>query len=575
MKLTKSLTALIIALLCLLSSFAVNAEQTEENDFQDTSVSTSTTEEDSPCLPEDEEYIDILILGNSLVYFNEMDTVMFPEMCLSAGKKVRVTSITESGTTLYRLASEKTEVGRQVAKAFEENTYDYVVIEPSRRVTPFEYTVYREEREAALKLNEKINAMGAKTLILAEPGLNTELIPVYTMKESKTDSITEYSLPMDRNTHSRYVENLCDDLCKEMTNAEVVRIGAATEVLLTYFPNYNSLYRSDNRHPSIRGSYLQAVCIYSTIFKESYVGQGYTNSLYDYNALIVQRAAAVAVLCESESIMLENECERVVKATLDSNTTAVISWNEPKQAEYYEIYRKTSGNKYALLGKTISNECEYFDDTLKMGKEYFYKIKAVNKVGDLSFSLDYSSEDSVKTLEKPKKPTLTLKNKNTAIINIKAVKGAKYYNIYRLKNDSPTYHFVGSTSKLKFIDDTLKPNNTYTYKICAVKQSGKVASEMSNGAKIVSLKSPKISLYSVRKRVKINISEVKGASSYAIYVKESGASKYKLLATTSKTTYNTAKLSKGKTYYFQVRAYKDKNTQNNASTYRTRKITVK
>ena len=216
----KKITALLIVTTLVISLFSVNAYADE--------VFTDETED---------EFVDILMIGNSLIYYNKMDTEILPAMCSAAGKKVRISSITESGTTLYRIANEKTSIGKKVMEALSENKYDYVIIEPSRRITPFEYTVYHAEKQAALKLNGIISEMGAKTIVLAEPGINTGKIPVYTMDESGIRSYTNYSLPIDRSTHSKFVENLCCDYISEMRNAEVVKIGAAAEVLLNCFPN--------------------------------------------------------------------------------------------------------------------------------------------------------------------------------------------------------------------------------------------------------------------------------------------------------------------------------------------------
>ena len=56
----------------------------------------------------DEDPVKILFLGNSLVYYNEMDTKIFPELCAALGKNVVVESVVESGSSLYRLNNKNT-----------------------------------------------------------------------------------------------------------------------------------------------------------------------------------------------------------------------------------------------------------------------------------------------------------------------------------------------------------------------------------------------------------------------------------------------------------------------------------
>ena len=555
----KKITALLIVTTLIISLFSVNAYAGEiyEDETED-------------------EFVDILLIGNSLIYYNKMDTEILPAMCSAAGKKVRISSITESGTTLYRIANEKTSIGKKVMEALSENKYDYVIIEPSRRITPFEYTVYHAERQAALKLNGNINGVGAKTLVLAEPGINTGTIPVYTMNQDGISSETSYSLPIDRSTHAKFVENLCYDYVSDMENAEVVKIGTAAEVLLSSFPNFNSLYREDNRHPSTRGSYLQAACIYSAVFGESVVGVNYVYSLYNQNAVSVQRASEVAVLGASEDILTTEQYEINVKATLTSNSECALTWKDRKEAQYYEIYRKVNDESYAYIGSTEGNVCNYADKGFDGGKVYYYKINPYYKVGDIVFSFGYSPETSVKTLAKPSKPKLTLINRKTAKITFSAVDDAQYYNIYRKRSDELNYTLIASCKKTEYTDATMKAGNSYTYRITAVKQNGVVESNKSSGKNIFAIAAPNFTLSSDKKgRVTVNISAVKGATHYVIYAKVNGAKKYKLLKTTSKLKFTAKNLVSGKNYYFKIKAYNTSNTLTSSSLFRVRKIKVR
>lgn len=499
----------------------------------------------------------ILFLGNSLFYYNSMDTKIFPEFCKAAGKNVEVTSITESGTTLYRLASKKTEIGKKALQALEDNVYDYVILNPSRRVTPFEYSVYHAEKQAALYLNSLINAMGAKTLLAAQPGVAVEDIPVYTMSESGLSSTSTYTLPMDRLTNKIYVENLCYDLSKEMVNAEVVRVGEAAETIISTFPDYNSLYNSDNRHPSTRGSYLQAACYYSAIFKESPVGINYIYSLYPVNAITAQRAAAVAVLNQDKSILKTEVASRVLSAKLTSNTSAYLKWNEPKNAEYYNIYRKNGSDSYELIGRTLGKECYYTDTTLKGGHTYYYKIAPVHKVGNLTFESDYSNIETISTLGKVKLKSVKLIEAKSAVIDFNSVYNAKKYRIYRKKTTRKNYTLIATTKKLRYTDKTLKLGKTYEYMIVA-QQSNAVLSENSNVKTVVSISSPKASFTSKKNSISIKISPVKYADRYAIYAKKSNAKNYKLMKTTAKLSTTIKKLSSNTNYKIIVKSYKGK-----------------
>lgn len=504
----------------------------------------------------DNKKVKILMLGNSLFYANSMDTYIFPEFCKAAGKDVEITSITESGTTLYRLASSETSIGKKALAALENNVYDYVILNPSRRVTPFEYSVYHAEKQAALYLNSIINAMGAKTLLAAQPGVAVEDIPVYTMSESGIGSSSAYTLPMDRLTNQIYVENLCNDLCSEMKNAEVVRVGAAAETIISEFPDFNSLYNADNRHPSTRGSYLQAACYYAAIFKESPVGVNFVYSLIPMNAITVQRAAAISVLNQDKSILKTEVANRVLSGKLVSNTSATLNWTEPKSADYYNIYRKDGHNSYVLIGRTVGKECSYTDKTLKGGNTYYYRVKPVHKIRDLVYESDYSNTVTVKTLGKVKVTSIKLNSAKSATIKFNSVDGAAKYRIYRKKTTGKSYSLIAKTKKTSYTDKSLKLGKTYDYVVVAQGSSVAIQSEKSNVKSVAALNSPKATFNAKKSIITVKVSPVKYAEKYSVYYKKSGSKSYKLLKTSKKTSVTAKKLSSNTKYNFRIVALK-------------------
>lgn len=504
----------------------------------------------------DNKKVKILMLGNSLFYANSMDTYIFPEFCKAAGKDVEITSITESGTTLYRLASSETSIGKKALAALENNVYDYVILNPSRRVTPFEYSVYHAEKQAALYLNSIINAMGAKTLLAAQPGVAVEDIPVYTMSESGIGSSSAYTLPMDRLTNQIYVENLCNDLCSEMKNAEVVRVGAAAETIISEFPDFNSLYNADNRHPSTRGSYLQAACYYAAIFKESPVGVNFVYSLIPMNAVTVQRAAAISVLNQDKSILKTEVANRVLSGKLVSNTSATLNWTEPKSADYYNIYRKDGHNSYVLIGRTVGKECSYTDKTLKGGNTYYYRVKPVHKIRDLVYESDYSNTVTVKTLGKVKVTSIKLNSAKSATIKFNSVDGAAKYRIYRKKTTGKSYSLIAKTKKTSYTDKTLKLGKTYDYVVVAQGSSVAIQSEKSNVKSVAALNSPKATFIAKKSIITVKVTPLKYAEKYSVYYKKSGSKSYKLLKTSKKTSVTAKKLSSNTKYNFRIVALK-------------------
>ncbi len=519
--------------------------------------------------------VKVLFLGNSLIYYNKMDLEIFPKLCEALGKNVQVESVTEGGSSLYRLSNEKLKIGAQVAQKLENNTYDYVVLQPSRHVSPYEYSVYHAEYAAALKLNEKISKTGARTLLLAAPGVNTGEIELCTVNEKDFVIVENEYLPIDRYTHQRFFENLCSDLALKMDNADVVRVGAASELIINKFPDFNSLYRADNRHPSVRGSYLQAACIYATIFGESPVGAGYVDTIYPHNAVALQRAAAIAMLGESERIFDSEKAEVTLSYEMWSNSEINLYWNQPKEALCYEIFRKEKDEKsFVNIGRTISNECGYLDSKVKSGKSYVYKIQPYYAVGDLVVKANETQEVACVTLAKPSKPIITTINKSTVKLNFNEVETAQFYSIYRKADDESNFEYVGSTLFAEFVDENGATGKIYSYYVVAEKEDGMVVSENSAVQKVFVSAVPTFKAFSSNKNVTLSIKAVAGANKYAIYYKKIGDSKYERIVT-SNTSYTLKGLLKGVQYEIKVRACKGKNSNSTASLFRTKTIKVK
>ena len=85
--------------------------------------------------------------------------------------------------------------------------------------------------------------------------------------------------------------------------------------------------------------------------------------------------------------------------TSAGNATVPLSWSAPSnnggsQITNYNIYRSTSSGTETLLA-TTGNALSYTDNTVTNGQTYFYKVSAVNSVGESSQSNEASAVPSV------------------------------------------------------------------------------------------------------------------------------------------------------------------------------------
>ena len=169
-------------------------------------VSLPSSEPTSVSSKEDDGYLDVLFLGNSLMFFNDMPQ-MFGEMATIAGKKIRVESITQGSATISLFADIDTDMGVQAMYKIYEKEWDYIVIEPSRRATPWENTVYNAEIAAAEVIYEMAQDIGAEILIYAVWGNDTGNLDVYQQTGTST-SMKTGNQPISRKAHTAFLHQL-------------------------------------------------------------------------------------------------------------------------------------------------------------------------------------------------------------------------------------------------------------------------------------------------------------------------------------------------------------------------------
>ena len=143
-----------------------------------TTTPTSTSSSENPHDRDPNNPYKVLFLGNSLIFFNDMPKI-FESLANAQGIPVIVDSVTQGSCTMSLLATTATDIGREAYNKITSDTWDYVIIEPSRRATPFENTVREQELEAAVVLDQLAANSGAETVIYSVWGLNKNETGVY------------------------------------------------------------------------------------------------------------------------------------------------------------------------------------------------------------------------------------------------------------------------------------------------------------------------------------------------------------------------------------------------------------
>ena len=295
----KKILALLLALAtlfavvgCTTKAPAIN-ESSEEASAEDPTTGTeqlteSTTEQ--PTDPKDPEVdktpepLDktkqyrILFIGNSYTHYNTMPENLFGPIAKAAGYNVIVEKIVKGSYTMESFADPADVMGSRVHEKLKSNVkYDYVVIqEQSSRPISDPALFY----DGARALDALIKANGAQTVFYSTWGRKTGHSILSTM--GWTNETMTWDLA------AKYTA-IADEL-----DAKIAYAGLAFYDIYAGNKGVN-IYNDDKSHPSLEGSYLAALTIFSTIFGETPVGISFRSTISEKNAAILQQAAYDAV----------------------------------------------------------------------------------------------------------------------------------------------------------------------------------------------------------------------------------------------------------------------------------------
>ena len=217
--------------------------------------------------------LNVLFLGNSLMYYNDMPQI-FASIATAAGKQVRVVSVTKGSATLSDFADESTVVGAQAISLLKNECWDVVVIEPSRRISPYETSVREAELASAKKLQELARTAGGEIVLYAVWGNNNgSVVEFHALTPTNMTRVATH--PMSRKPHTDFLHAVCAEFAEALEGVRIAEVGYAFENSIARYPDVE-LYHTDQRHPSQNGSYLAACVIYGTIFGERVLGNRFS-----------------------------------------------------------------------------------------------------------------------------------------------------------------------------------------------------------------------------------------------------------------------------------------------------------
>lgn len=259
-----------------------------------------------------------------------------------------------------------------------------------------------------------------------------------------------------------------------------------------------------------------------------------------------------------------------------------------ENAVEFDWYRKISDTvvssipdqTYTGSYKTPSLTIKYKGEKLVKNKDYKVTYKNNKYIGTASAVIkgigDYSGTKTVTFKIIPKTVTGLKATSTTSSISLSwtKVSSVSGYEVYRATSRYGTYTKMSTRTSTSYKSTSVSKTKTYYYKVRAYKtvNGKKYYGKFSSVVSMATTPSrPTITVKSAGSRaIKVSWNKISGAKGYEIYRKTGSSGSYtriKTITSGSTLSYTNKSLTKGKTYYYKVRAYKIVNDKKLYSSY--------
>ncbi len=223
----------------------------------------------------------VLWLGNSYTASNNLPDLLY-QLALSGGDTIQFDSNTPGG---YRLEDHWNSLTSQ--SKITQQPWDYVILQAQSQEPSLDSTFvanwvlpYADALDSVIHLNDSC----------------TQTVFYMTWGRKNGDASNCVAYPpvctyqgMQDQLRNRYLQMGYDN------NAVVAPCGETWRDVIATNPTFD-LYVSDESHPSLYGSYLNACVFYATMYRRSPVGLSYYGGLPMTDAIFLQQVAASTVL---------------------------------------------------------------------------------------------------------------------------------------------------------------------------------------------------------------------------------------------------------------------------------------
>lgn len=256
---------------------------------------------------------------------------------------------------------------------------------------------------------------------------------------------------------------------------------------------------------------------------------------------------------ESLSLTREVYTGPVVTAGISENDgKPTLKWNRIVGAQNYEVYRATSEN--GTYTKVFTTDyITYTHVSAKVDTTYYYKVRAVYADGSTSL---FSKVVQNTCVCGPTQLSVSSDDEGLPVLAWETVSGAKEYAVYRADSQEDTYAKIATATAVTYTDKSAKSGETYSYKVCAVSNSGNngLFSNVESGTCLKVRPEPVASNRPVDGKPTLKWEPIEGAVSYQVYRANQEDGSYVCVFTTTGTSYTHVSAQIGQTYYYKVKA---------------------
>jgi fibronectin type 3 domain-containing protein len=244
-----------------------------------------------------------------------------------------------------------------------------------------------------------------------------------------------------------------------------------------------------------------------------------------------------------------------VTAAALSESQIAVSWNTVSGASAYKLYRSENAvGTFTLLTTITSPNVNYIDASLAPVTEYFYKVSAVNGIGE---GVQSDTVSAVTHIPPPDTIHAVPASASSIAVTWSQVAGANNYKVYRSTDENGSYEHIATIAELSYSDAISDNTLKYFYKVSAVNATGESVLSAFASAEFKFPDTPSglsaIPLSSTS--LEISWDSVQGASGYKLYHSNTTATgTYNLIATVNAASYTHSGLTVNTDYWYKVSA---------------------